>query len=106
MDDLRSKPLLREIIQQNEREIYAGLHIFAARRLIDARQPSEALKHFWNAFKLFPPAAIKMWFKILQALSGLVGLGDFVLNLRNIRRWLHPQKGHLFSDEAGVRWIE
>ena len=106
MDDLRSKPLLREIIQQNEREIYARLHIFATRRLIDARQPSEAVKHFWRAFKLFPPAAIKMWFKILQAVSGLVGLGDFVLNLRHIRRWLHPQKGRLFSDEAGVRWIE
>ena len=106
IDDLRSKPLLREIIQQNEREIYAGLHIFSARRLIDACQPSEALKHFWKAFRLFPPAAIKMWFKILQALSGLVGLGDFVLNLRNTRRWLHPQKGRLFSDEAGVRWIE
>jgi glycosyltransferase involved in cell wall biosynthesis len=106
MDDLRTKPLLRETIQQNERGIYAGLHIFSARRLIDARQPSEALKHFWKAFQLFPPAAIKMWFKILQAVFGLVGLGDFVLNLRNTRRWLHPQKGRLFSDEAGVRWIE
>jgi glycosyltransferase involved in cell wall biosynthesis len=106
MDDLRSKPLLREIIQQNEQEIYAGIHVFSARRLIDARQPAEALKHFWKAFRLSPPATIRMWFKILQAVSGLVGLGDVVLNLRNFRRWLHPHKGRLMADEAGIRWIE
>jgi glycosyltransferase involved in cell wall biosynthesis len=106
LDDLRTKPLFREVIQQNEREIYAGIHIFSARRLIDARQPSEALKHFWEAFQLSPIEAIRMWFKVVQAVGGLVGLGDVILNLRNIKRWLHPQKGRLFADDAGIRWIE
>jgi glycosyltransferase involved in cell wall biosynthesis len=106
LDHLRTQELFSEIIQRNEKEIYAGLHIFSARRLIDARQPSRALNHFWKAFRLYPPAAIRMWFKILQAMGGLIGLSDFILKMRNIRRWLHPQRGRLFSDVNGVRWIE
>ena len=106
LDELRKYPLFQEVILQNEREIYAGLHIFSARRLIDARQPAEALKHFWKAFRLFPLSASRVWFKILQAAGGVVGLGDFLLNIRKTRRWFSPQPGRLVADSAGVRWAE
>ena len=105
LDELRKHPLFREVIGQNEREIYAGLHIFSARRLIDARQPSDALHHFWQAFRLSPSAAVRVWFKILQAVGGVAGLGDPLLAFRKVRRWSNPQKGRLVADETGVRWV-
>jgi len=106
LDNLRKDPLFQKTILKHEREIYAGLHIFSARRLIDARQPVGALKHFWQAFRLYPPAAIRVWFKILQAAGGIVGLGNFFMTFRQVRRWSNPQQGCLIADEAGVRWID
>lgn len=41
-------------IQEHRSQIIAGLHIFAARRLIDSDQPGEALAHFGDAARYSP----------------------------------------------------
>ena len=105
LEQLRSVSLFQDVIQQNEREIYAGVYIFSARRLIDARQPSEALRHFWRALRFSPPAVGQVWYKVLQAFGGMVGLGDLFLKFRGIRRRINPQKGRLVADETGVHWV-
>lgn len=106
MDNLQNDPLFKDIIQQNKREIYAGLHIFSARRLIDAQQPLKALAHFGQAFRLSPALTMQVWFKIVQAAGGVVGLSRLFLGFRRVRRWIKPQKGHLTADEVGIRWVD
>jgi glycosyltransferase involved in cell wall biosynthesis len=105
LDNLQNDPLFKDVIRQNKNKIYAGLHIFSARRLIDAQQPAKALSHFWQAFRLSPAATMQVWYKIVQAAGGVVGLSKLFLNFRQVRRWIKPQKGSLTADEVGIRWV-
>jgi glycosyltransferase involved in cell wall biosynthesis len=105
VERLRGDHLFQDVIRKHESEIYAGLHIFSARRLIDARQSSIAMRHFWQAFQHSPAAVGRVWFKVFQALGDILGLGDLFLTFRQIRRLLIPQAGRLVSDSSGVHWI-
>jgi len=106
VDSLRRDPLFAPTIEQSFREIYAGLHVFSARRLIDASQPRQALGHFWQGFRLSAHVVARVWYKVMQALGGALGLGDLFLAYRDLRRRLQHRPIRLLVDETGVHWAE
>jgi len=104
VEALKADPLIAPTLMEYGSEINAGLHIFSARRLIDARQPRLALKHFRQAFRLAPRRVAHFWFKILQGLGGIVGLGGLFLAYRTARRRLQHGSKRLVVDAGGVHW--
>jgi glycosyltransferase involved in cell wall biosynthesis len=106
VDSLRNDPLFAPTIEQFFREVYAGLHVFSARRLIDAREPGQALRHFWLGFRLDPRAVARVWYKVVQALGGVLGMGSLFLAYRDLRRRLSHPALRLLVDARGVYWEE
>jgi glycosyltransferase involved in cell wall biosynthesis len=106
VETLKADPLFAPTLEKHGHEIYAGLHIFSARRLIDARQPRLALKHFRQAFRLAPRQVVRVWFKVLQGLGGAVGLGGLFLAYRTARRRLQYGSEHLVVDAGGAHWAK
>jgi hypothetical protein len=106
VDSLRRDPLFAPTIEQSFQEIYAGLHVFSARRLIDAEQPGQALRQFWLGFRLSAPVVSRVWYKVLQALGGALGLGSLFLSYRDLRRRLSHPSLRLMVDDTGVHWAE
>jgi glycosyltransferase involved in cell wall biosynthesis len=104
LPELEKQSLFQSVFASNKRQIYAGLHLFAARRLIDAGQPRQALEHFRQAFRLSPRKVAQIWYKLLQAIGGAIGLGSLFLGYRLLRRKLQHTGQHLIVDELGVRW--
>ncbi|TLN23509.1 glycosyltransferase [bacterium] len=101
---LEEDPAFAATIRANRKEVYAGLHIFAGRRLIDAGQPQPALTHFWQAFRIQPGMALRVWYKVLQALGGALGLGGLFIAYRNVRRMAQHSGQHLVITATDVRW--
>jgi glycosyltransferase involved in cell wall biosynthesis len=91
-------------IREGGNEIMAGLHVFAARRLIDSGQPGKALGHFREALRYSPKAVVNVWYKVVQALGGAVGLSGVFLSYRRMRRWVMHRGRRLEVDAGGVRW--
>jgi len=104
MEELQKDALLAPMITENRNEIFAGLHVFHGRRLIDAKQPRQALTQFWQALRLHPPTVRAVWFKVVQALGGSIGLGKLFLAYRGLRRRLQNRPQRLVVDERGVHW--
>jgi len=104
MDGLQHDPLFAATIAQHRREIYAGIHVFHARRLIDARQPRAALSNFWQAARLSPGSVFRVWYKVFQALGGALGFGPAILAARDLLRSSRRRPRRLVVDEAGPRW--
>ena len=105
IDQLRLQPLLASAISAHEKEILAGIHVFHGRRLIDARKYRQALAQFWQAFRLHPFTAARLWYKVLQALGGMAGLGGLFLAFRDIHRSLRHGKKTLVVDAQGPHWL-
>src|SRR4030042_628432 len=99
-------PILPPVIKQHRSSLYAGLHVFAAKRLIDAGEPRLALSHFRQAWQLSPIAVLHTWYKVVQAAGNSLGLGSLFQAYRNTRRrWQHHgQKLHL--DDRGVHLVD
>jgi glycosyltransferase involved in cell wall biosynthesis len=106
LENLIKDPLFAPTISRYHNEILAGIHIFHARRLIDAKQPGEALQNFWQAAKLHIKSVSRVWFKVFQALAGLVGLGNFTLFLLNKYRSVRNRPKRLIVDSTGIHWSE
>jgi len=104
LENLKKDPLFAPTISRYHNEILAGIHIFHARRLIDAKQPVDALQNFWQAAKLHLRSVRRVWFKVLQALAGLVGLGNFTLSMLNKYRFIRNRPKRLVVDSTGIRW--
>jgi glycosyltransferase involved in cell wall biosynthesis len=106
MDHLQKEALFAPIINQHHNEILADIHIFHGRRLIDAKQPREALVNFWQAGRLHPASVWRAWYKVAQALGGMVGLGNAMILVRDAERRIrnHPQR--LIVDASGPRWVK
>jgi glycosyltransferase involved in cell wall biosynthesis len=104
LPELENQPLFQPMFSEQCNSIYAGLHVFAAKRLIDAGQPAQALKHFSQALRLSPPVVGLAWYKVIQALGGSIGLGPLFLAYRRSRRRLQYRDQRLVVDEQGVRW--
>jgi len=101
---LEKDPLYAKVFAAKKDSIYAGLHVFAGRRLIDNNQPRQALKYFLEAWKLSPQAPLAVWYKLVQAAGGAIGLSKLFLAYRHIRRkFFHHDKRLTFS-EHGLEW--
>lgn len=101
---LEQQPLFRETFNRHSREIYAGLYVFAGRRYIDAGLPRQALAFLWKAWKLQPAAVRRYWFKVIQALGGVFGLGKIFLWYRALRRHIQHRHRRLSISEQGIAW--
>ncbi len=79
----------------NASRIWAGVHRYNARYLLDGGQPGAALKSYWRSFKSNPATAMKEWHRIVYAglcLVGLDRLKPLYFRLRHfIRRKKDPQ---------------
>jgi glycosyltransferase involved in cell wall biosynthesis len=104
--ELEKDPIFTPVIQENHASIFAGLHIFYGRRLIDAGQPRLALENFWKAFWLHPASLMKEWYKPVQALGGVIGLGSAIVALRNRFRRLRNRPKCLAVNENGPYWTQ
>ena len=103
---LKTQPILTGTINSNESRILAGIHAFHGRRLIDAGKPRQAFSQFIQTQRYDPKTFYRLWFKVLQALGGVVGLGGLFLFYRDIRRRFKNGVRYLKVDERGVHWLE
>lgn len=87
---------------KDHKKIYSGLHIFSAKRMIDAGKPRQAVEHFVQAARLSPGMVLAAWYKVLQALGGTFGVGDLFLSYRQLRRRLKHRSHHLVVGQSGV----
>lgn len=94
----------RPVFETGRDGIFAGLYVFAARRLIDAGEPGAALSHFKSAWAYSPARVLRMWYKVVQAAGGGLGLGKAFLYYRQARRRLQHGGRQLLVTENGVRW--
>ena len=101
---LEQQPLFQPVFAAQRKEIYAGLHVFAAKRLIDAGLPAKALGHFRQAWSLSPAMVRGAWYKVIQAAGGAIGLNPLFLAYRKTRRSLQHRTQRLVVDSQGVRW--
>ncbi len=104
IEELEKDPLFQPHFSRGEAMIYAGLHVFAGRRLIDAGQPAAALDHFRQAYRLSPAAVRRVWYKVIQAFGGAAGLSLAFLTYRKLRRKLHHRARYLAVDQTGASW--
>lgn len=106
IQSLRSISPFDEILAAHMQEIMAGMHIFAGKRLIDAGRPGKAISHFWHAFQLSPHTAGRVWYKIIQAVGGFLGLNQLFLLYRSVRRKLQHRTRRLEVGAEGVYWVQ
>ena len=99
---LEHDPSFEKVFSQNRKNIFAGLHIFAAKRLIDAGQPNLALDHFRQAAQFSFAKVVLVWYKVLQAFGGSIGLGSLFMAYRRLRRRFQHHTSHLVVSESGV----
>jgi hypothetical protein len=101
---LEQEPAFQGIFARSRNEIYAGLHIFAGKRFIDAGQPRQALAHFRQAWGFSPGRVGRTWYKVVQALGGSLGLSPLFLAYRNVRRKFQHSTRRLYVDGQGAHW--
>ncbi len=102
IDELKDDPLFRPAFDRQGRFIYGGLQIFAGKRLIDAGRPSQALRHFGKALRLSTKETLRVWYKVVQALGGSLGLTGLFLAYRRTRRSVQHKQQRLMVDANGV----
>jgi glycosyltransferase involved in cell wall biosynthesis len=93
------------IIKENRQRVYASLHAFAARRLIDAGQYQEAVQRMWNVLLTSPRIFIKYWYKAIQASVGVIGLEKLFLRYRELRRKIQHIESHIIVGQSGAELI-
>jgi len=75
-----------ELVRARRRRVLAGLHVFSARRLIDASRHGEAVGHLARALVQHPGTVARYWYKVVQAVFSAAGLEGLFLWYRNTRR--------------------
>jgi glycosyltransferase involved in cell wall biosynthesis len=101
---LEADRLYQPMFARHKRDIYGGLHVFAAKRAIDAGLPKIALGHFGKALAYTPIPVLKAWYKVVQAFGGILGLRWFFLAYRNARRTSQHHSLRLIVNDQGVNW--
>jgi glycosyltransferase involved in cell wall biosynthesis len=99
---LESDPCAGSVIAAHRKQIYAGLYIFDGKRQIDAGNSRRALAQFWHAWQLSPKSVLLAWYKVIQALGGMLGAGKLFLDYRQARRRFSHKGQHIIVDESGV----
>jgi glycosyltransferase involved in cell wall biosynthesis len=77
---------LGPLVASHRRRVTANLECFCGRRMIDAGRHAQALRFFARGFVHSPIAALRYWYKIVQAAMGAVGLEAVFLWYRKMRR--------------------
>jgi len=103
---LEAEPNFRNFFESDPDGIRAGLHIFAGKRLIDADDSRLAMLHFKQAWKFSPLRVINVWYKVLQAVGGMLGLHSLFLAYRRVRRKIQHGARRLVVQDAGLSWVE
>lgn len=103
---LEHDPEFQPIFKRNGNEIYAGLHVFAGKRLIDAGESRRALAYFRQAWRLSPRAVLPRSQKVIQAAGYSLGLEKLFLAYRSTRRRIQHHGQQLQLDEHGVHLVE
>lgn len=103
---LETDPVFQPVIAKDRKRIYAGLHVFAAKRILDGSQPSEALDYFRQAWRYSPRAVLAAWRKLIQAIGFRLGAGNLFLAYRKTRRNLQFHGQQLRLDESGVHPVQ
>jgi glycosyltransferase involved in cell wall biosynthesis len=93
---------LGSLIESHKQLIEASLACFAGRRLIDGRQYWEAIKAFGKCFVIKPRIALRYWYKILQAMLGVMGLEFVFFWYRRTRRRFQHGSTRLVMTEKGA----
>jgi glycosyltransferase involved in cell wall biosynthesis len=106
IQSLESDPLFQPLIIHQRSSLYAGLHVFAGKRLIDAGDAQEALAHFRHAWRLSPMAVLRVWYKVAQAVGNALGLERLFLAYRSTRRHYQHRGQRLSLDDQGVYIIK
>jgi glycosyltransferase involved in cell wall biosynthesis len=106
IQSLEQDPLYEPLIVHQLSSLYAGLHVFAGKRLIDAGDSREALNHFQHAWKLSPKAVINVWYKVVQAIGNTLGFEKLFLAYRSTRRRFQHHGQRLYLDELGVHLVD
>jgi len=104
--DLESDPTLGPLIAAHRRRIWAGYHVFAGRRSIDAGDAAGAVAAFRQAFVLHPATAARVWYKVVQAVGQTIGLGRVFLEYRSTRRRAAHRGRRLVLRNDEPIWIE
>lgn len=97
---------IQPVITRQRSSLYAGLHVFAGKRLIDAGDPRLALDHFRQAWQLSPKTVLRAWYKVVQAAGNTLGLDKLFLAYRNTRRHFQHHGQRLQLDEQGVHLVD
>ena len=105
IDVLKTQSILTAVIQENEAFIEAGIHAFHGRRLIDAGKHRQAFQQFLQVLKIHPPTFVRLWFKVIQSLGGMVGLGGMFRYYQDVRRRLKNGIRFLKIDKQGIQWF-
>jgi glycosyltransferase involved in cell wall biosynthesis len=95
-----------QVLATHRQEILAGVHVFAAKRLIDAGRPRQAISHFRHAYRLSPRIAGRAWYKFIQAVGGTLGLSHLFLMYRSSRRKVQHRTRRLEVGVEGVHWVQ
>jgi len=106
INSLESDPAIGPVIKKDYRSINANLHIFAAKRLIDAGQPRQACNHFQQAARFSGRMVLAAWYKVIQAFGSLMGMGKLFLLYRQVRRQLMHHTRHLVVNQYGVSIVD
>lgn len=106
IQSLENDPGLQPVIARLHNNLYAGLHVFAGKRLIDAGNSDLAMEHFRQAWQLSPETVLHSWYKVVQAMGNLLGLSRLFLAYRNARRRFQHKGQQLNLDDQGVHLIE
>jgi len=93
-------------IQENRRKVYASLHAFAARRLIDAGDHRQAVRRWVQAFKKNPLVVIRYWYKAVQAIASALGLESVFLFYRRWRRKIQHHDARIIVGEKGAELVD
>jgi len=104
LESLRQETQFAEVFKAHDQKIRVGLHLFSARRLIDAGQLKNAIGHFKQAWRIKPRAVLALWYKWVQALGGVMGLDGLFLWYRKTRRKLTHRGKRLVVGENSVHW--
>jgi hypothetical protein len=96
---------MQSVIAQQRNCLYAGLHVFAGKRLIDADNSHLALDHFRQAWRLSPKVVLHAWYKVVQAVGNTIGFGKLFLAYRKTRRRFQHHGQQLHMDEKGIHLL-
>lgn len=79
---------LGAVVDRNRSRIEAGLGVFTARRLIDAKKHREAFRRINRAIVKHPLTVLRYWYKWVQAAFSAIGMEPLFMWYRDTRRKL------------------